>query len=394
MHFFKRYQTLLLLILVGIAHFSVDIMLGIWPIYKSMAQIDLATAGLVVALGAFIGEGSQIIFGTLGDRGYRKIILIIGLLAAVGSAFLVYSQHYVVLFGLYLMTCIGSGCFHPSAAGLVSNLYPVRRNLMMSIFALGGSLGLAFSQLIFTSTYHFFEGHTFILIVPAIVITLFLIFYPFPATKPLMVKKIAIKDTFKFFKQSTLRNLYFTQVANQSVLWATIFILPDCLKDLGYSGWITQGGGHLCFILGGTFMMIPAGYLADMFSARQVMLISGIASCFLFYFILYFGGLSLYVLLPALFLLGSCLFIINPIGLALGTKLVPDQPGAISAFLMGMVWCVSEALGPGGVGLLTTLFDSHAPTKALAILGYFFFIQIYATVRLPKQSTQELLEAV
>ena len=173
----RWFSLITLLVLTWVAHFFIDAMLGIWPVYKSLASINLATAGLIVAIGAFIGEGSQLFFGPLSDKGYRKTLIIVGLFATLGSAFLAYSTHYGVLFGLYLLTCLGSGCFHPAAASLMGSLIPAHRGLLLTIFASGGSLGLATSQMIFTHTYDYFNGHTYILAVPGAVLAFFLIFY-------------------------------------------------------------------------------------------------------------------------------------------------------------------------------------------------------------------------
>jgi FSR family fosmidomycin resistance protein-like MFS transporter len=376
-----------LLILIGLAHFLVDTMLGIWPIYKSLAHIDIAKAGLIVAVGAFIGEGSQLLFGSLSDRGYRKVLIIAGLMIAMASSFLVYSTDYMVLFGLYLLTCIGSGCFHPCAASLMSSLVPARRGLLMTIFAAGGNLGLATSQLTFTHVSTFFSGHTYLLALPAIALACVLACYSFPQINQQGASshRASLKDFISFFKTPSLRALYFSQLANQSILWGTIFILPDTLKVLGHTDWICYGGGHFCFILGAACMMVPGGYLADLYSARQVMLYGGLISSVTFYFILFSGGISLTIVLIALFILGATLALMNPLAVSLGTRLEPTRTGAISAFLMGLVWCLSEALGPGGVGVMSTLFDDYAPVKALAILGSLFLVQIYATICLPKE---------
>lgn len=383
-----------LLLLLATAHFFVDTMFGIWPIYKSMAQLDMLKAGLIVAAGAFIGEGSQLFFGTYSDKGYRKILIIAGLVFAMANTCLTYSTSYVGLFFLYLLTCLGSGSFHPSAASLVNSLIPARRNLLMAIFATGGSLGMATSQLIYNQAHAFFEGHTAMMIIPAVLLATVLAFYPFPQTAQTHTKIASMKDFSDFFKDRALRSLYFSQVANQSILWGTIFILPDTLKVMGYPDGICYGGGHFCFILGAACMLIPGGYLADLYSARRVLLIGGVLSCAAFYFILYAGAISLMVVLPALFLLGATLALMNPIAVSLGVKMEPNRSGAVSAFLMGLVWCISEALGPGGVGLLSTLFDDYAPVKSLAVLGSLFFVQIYGTLLLPKQSAQVSLEHV
>lgn len=378
-----------LLILIGLAHFLVDTMLGIWPIYKSLAQLDMAKAGLIVAVGAFIGEGSQLIFGSFSDKGYRKVLIIIGLIIAMASAFLPYFSDYSLLFVLYLTTCIGSGCFHPCAASLVSGLIPSRRGLLMAIFAAAGSLGLATSQLTFTHVHALFEGQMYILVLPALGLAIVIACYRLPQAaaqtkQGSVLHQASLKDFAAFFKNPSLRALYFSQVANQSILWGTIFILPDTLKVLGHTDWICYGGGHFCFILGAACMMVPGGYLADLYSGRQVMLYGGIVSCIAFYFILFSGGISITIVLIALFVLGATLALMNPLALSMGTRLEPARSGAVSAFLMGLVWCVSEALGPGGVGLMSTLFEDYAPVKALAVLGCLFLVQIYATICLPK----------
>lgn len=393
-HSISRLNLFLLLLFMGTAHFFVDTMLGVWPIYKSMAQLDMAKAGLIVAAGAFIGEGSQLFFGAYSDKGYRKIFIIGGLVLAMANTCLTYSSGYMGLFFLYLVTCIGSGSFHPCAASLVSGLIPARRSLLMTVFATGGSLGMATSQLTYNQAHVFFEGHTAFLIIPALLLVLILVFYPFPQVIQSVSHRPSLKDFADFFKNRPLRSLYFSQVANQSILWGTIFILPDALKTMGYSDWISYGGGHFFFIMGGACMMIPGGYLADLYSARHVMLIGGVLSCAIFYFIIFAGGISLAIILTALFLLGATLALMNPIAVSLGVKMEPDRSGAVSAFLMGLVWCVSEALGPGGVGVLSTIFDDYAPVKALAVLGTLFLAQIYGTVRLPKQIFHPIREVV
>ncbi len=384
-HTISWFRLISLLLLIGLAHFLVDTMLGIWPIYKSIAKLDMATAGLIVAVGALIGESSQLLFGSLSDRGYRKALIIAGLLISIATSFLAYSSNYVILFILYLTTCIGSGCFHPCAASLVSQLVPQRRGLLMTIFAASGSLGLATSQLTFTQIHSLFEGQTYLLALPALALAVILLSYRFPVIdQKASSAHTSFKDFISFFKNPDLRSLYFSQVANQSILWGTIFILPDALRVLGYTDWICYGGGHFCFILGAACMMIPGGYLADLYSARQVMLYGGLISIATFYFILFSGGISLSIVLAALFVLGATLSLMNPLAVSLGNRLEPTRSGAVSAFLMGLVWCISEALGPGGVGVMTSLFDDYAPVKALAVLGSLFIIQIYATMCLPK----------
>lgn len=377
-----------ILFLIWCGHFMVDVMLGIWPVYKSWAQIDLAQAGLIVAGGAFIGEGSQLFFGSLSDKGYRHLCIILGILMAMASVLLAYTTTMGMLFVLYMTTCIGSGCFHPSASSLVNTILPSKRGILMTVFASGGSLGLACSQLIFTNTHRLFDGKTIWMAVPVVMLAMILLFFrpskEHNGMSPL-AHKAKMSDCFSFFKIPVLRSLYLSQVANQSLYWGMVFILPDVLKTMGHPDWVSYGGGHFCFILGGALMMIPGGYLADKYSPRLLMLVLGCIGIVSFYIVILLGSVSLLLILPMLFILGACLAVMNPVAVSFGVRLVPHAPGAVSAFLMGLVWCVSEALGPGGVGLVSKMFTDYAPVKALAILGLFFLVQIYHTLKLPKE---------
>ncbi len=327
---FKKFQFLPLLILIGLAHFFVDTMLGIWPIYKSMVEIDIAKAGMIAAAGAFIGEGSQFIFGSFSDKGYRKLLVILGLIIVISAVFFTYTSNEKVLFFLYLATCIGSACFHPCAASLVGHLVPERRGLFMAIFAAAGSLGLATSQLVFNHVYVWCEGQTSILALPIMGLAIVMMYYRFPKGAIQLQEELnhshrSFKDFIHFFKNSSLRGLYFSLIANQAILWGTIFILPDVLKTLGHNEWICFGGGHLCFIMGAACMAIPGGYLADLYSARQVMLYGGIISFITFYFILFSGGISSFIILSALFVLGSTLALISPLAISIGVRLEPNR---------------------------------------------------------------------
>lgn len=384
----------LILALLWIGHFSVDFMLGIWSVYKTVSAIDLGIAGLMAATCALAGEGGQIIFGALADRGGRKRLIAIGILLTGASAFLSSTESYFFSFFLLLLTCIGSGAFHPSAVSLVGSLTSTRKSLYISIFASGGSLGMALSQTVFFQIHRELQGNTILLFLPHLflVILLFLCGY--------MQKEKVISEGSKragfalslfgqYFKNRALRMLYIVQVCNQTICWATIFLLPDVLSSRGYDEKISFGGGHMAFILGGALAMIPSGYLADHLSERKIILIAtGLGVCF------YFAFLSLpflpnVELLILLFLTGASLGIVQPIAVALGNELGKENPGLVSAFTMGMVWCVSETIGLGSSGFLTKIFSDDAPAKALMLLGALFPFLFYAAKELTSEPSLE-----
>jgi len=369
-------------------HFSVDFMLGIWPVYKTLAGLDLALCGLIIGICAFIGEGLQAYFGTLSDRGYRTHLILGGVLLSTASAFLAYSDSYVVLFFLLLLTLIGSGAFHPCAASLVNSLMPKRQGLLMSVFQSGGGAGLAVSQLIFFYAFYSLDGHTFVLAIPIVLFVGLLIInkwvlsaYDIPTPK----KKASLMDYADLFKHRELRLLYISQVCNQSLMWGTLFLLPDILLSRGYDTWICFGGGHFAYVAGMTLLLTPIGYLADKYSFKTVV-ICALGTCiFSLYAFLLLPMLSTGMLLSLLFIFGASLGSITPLNVVYGNRLVPNRSGVVSAFLMGLVWCVSEGLGQFGGGMLTKFFVDDAPAHALGCLGILFLVGLTAYLRLPKE---------
>lgn len=388
----ELYGTLLLL---WLGHFLVDFMIGIWPVYKTIAHLDLAKAGMITAACAFIGEGLQIVFGALSDRGYRSYLIMFGVLASASNCLLAYTDDYLLIFCLFLTVCIGSGAFHPSAVGLTGNLNIKRRAFLITIFTSGGSIGLAFSQIIYTHMHDYLGGNTCWMVLPfiALIAIIYCVgLYQLPGDASAKGKKIDLKEYWELFKHKDLRNLYFTQVCNQSVFWALVFLLPDILLYREYDHWIVFGGGHLFLILGGAFMMIPAGHLADKFSPRLVLLYGSSVGMVLLYIILLCPLLPPAIISSLLFAMGASIGMITPVLVSFGIKMMPSKPGTISAFLLGLAWCLSEGIGQGGGGLLTKLFEEDAPAKALLILGAMLPLGLWAAYRLPEKISEKNVE--
>jgi FSR family fosmidomycin resistance protein-like MFS transporter len=363
-------------------------MLGIWPLYKTIAHLNLMMAGLIAGAGAFMGEGMQVLFGIWSDRGWRKLLIFSGLILTFSSILFIYTPSYFVMFFFYLLTCIGSGAFHPSAAGLVAQLTPHRKGLLIGLFVASGAVGMATSQWLYMFSASLLDGHmAWSFILPIIVcLVAFLVYFPSPPISEMSSHSFFdhFKSTFALMKKAEFRFLYFTQVASNAIFWGTVFLLPDILYAREYPLWISFGAGHLCFILGAAVAMAPAGYLADKFSAKTVILTCHIMAAAVFYAFIFQPALSIPFLLIILFAFGSFVGVLNPLNIALANQMAPASSGAISAFVMGMAWCVAECIGPGGGAFLTRFFTEDAAAKALGMVGGLFAVGFFAALRVPK----------
>ena len=131
-----------------------DLCSGIWPVFKTLAHLDIATAGLIATVGSMAGNGLQLAFGVLADRGWRKRLIVAGV-AVAGTVTLVpwAVRSYLVMGALVLVTNVGSAAFHPSATGAAANLSRQRVGFMIALFLSGGYLGYALSQFLFSAVY-------------------------------------------------------------------------------------------------------------------------------------------------------------------------------------------------------------------------------------------------
>lgn len=382
----------LTLTVLWLGHFLVDFMISVFPVYKTMVQMDLATAGMVASFGALIGEATQLLFGALSDRGYRRVLLGTGVFLTCCGVGVAYCGVSPWVFPLVLLTYVGSGAFHPAAAGLAGSLSPARKGLFISLFASGGSFGMAFGQLGFFEAYQRLGEWVGLLIIPSLIVVTIIAFYPIGEVKSPQSRGISLSAMMALFRQPTLRMLYIALVCNTTVFFGFSFLLPDLLVSRGYPSWICFGGGNLAMILGAGVMMVPGGYLADKFTPRAVMLASILAGLFLFYIVLLAPPLSMMGLLGMLFCLGALLGGVHPIGVALANSLLPQSPGLVSAFAMGMVWCLAECFGPATC-LLTKLFPPEdAAGSALLVLATANFFGAAAAWSLPKHVMATSLE--
>ncbi|HSW86430.1 MAG TPA: MFS transporter [Rhabdochlamydiaceae bacterium] len=372
------------LMLLWVGHLFMDFCTGIWPIYKTVAKIDIAQAGLIAGISGFSGEILQIVFGYFCDRGYRKKILILGLILASSILWITFVKGIFNSFLVLLLLMLGSGSFHPAATGIAGSLSQTHKGKIILFFASGGAIGLGISQLVFTNLMEKFNGHAYILFIPLLLIIFAIVYHQFPDQK-FIGPSTSIKGFFEpiMHCRKPLLLLYLSQVSIQGLMLAFMFLLPDLLRDRSCHSWLCMGGGHLCFILGSALTMVPAGYLCDKYGQKSVMLVVLCCATVLLYLFLANHSLSVGLTILLLSTLGAFLGIINPIIVSWGNRLVPQNPSTVSAILMGFAWCLSN-FGPTSAGIISGYFNENAFVNAIAILGLSLVLIFFCTLFMPQ----------
>ncbi len=356
------------LFLLWSSHLLLDFFTGIWPIYKTIAGIDLAKAGLIAGLSGFFGEILQLCFGYFADRGFRKKVILLGLVLGSSILWITFTDDLWTSFFILLLLMMGSGSYHPAAAGFAGLISSERKGRNILFFTSGGAIGLATSQLVFTKTLDLCGGHALVLLTPVFLLVTMIAFYP------MREQNDNRKLSFKEFIRPLLRAkrplllLYVTQVFNYTLITTFLFLLPDLMRSKSCHTWLCMGGGHLCFVLGGAMLMVPAGHLCDKYGHKPVLLMTIFSALLFLYSFLIQPEHSLGKTLLFLTALGGFMATVNPMIVSWGNKLVPESPSTVSGLLMGGAWCVAN-LGTIGAGFLAKAIAFNPIATTLCLLG-------------------------
>lgn len=366
-------------------------MLGVWPVFKILANIDLQTAGLIACFGLLVGEGSQIFFGFFCARGAsQKGLMAFGILMTGSIIALSYTENSIFLFVLMLMTYIGAGAFHPAAAGMVGQWSLKRKGLFLTIFSSGGMVGAAISQVTFTKSYYLFNAQPLPLLLPLLSIFVWMVFHSFPESQK-KFKSASLKKILGWLipKRKEILILFLTQVCMQAIMLGFVFLLPDVLSLRGYESWFCLGGAHCAFVMGAAVMSIPAGYLVDRYHYRNVLVTTILISLVGFYFFLIAGTFSIPITALLLFGMGGCMGVVNPVIVAAGNTLVSNEASSfISALFMGGATSIGS-IGLAFSGFAASYFTQEPAIQALELLGICFAFIIFLLFQLTTSSQLE-----
>ena len=354
------------LLALASGHFAVDCCTGIWPVFKTIAHLDIARAGLIATVGSMAGNGLQVAFGFLADRGWRRR-LVVGGVCLAGAVTLVPLAvgSYLLMFALVLATQLGSAAFHPSATGAAGALSRSHTGLMIGLFLSGGYVGYSLSQVLFSSVYR--HSTTLTPLIAALPIT---------AAVTIARRGPGVLPTIRSDREPMglmrvplrpLAPLFAVQVFTNAISSSLIFLLPDFLLARGAPSWMAEGGGHFGLVAGGCLGILPAGHAADRWGARRVLLVANGATLLLLALLLDRTSASA-LDLGLVTAFGAFSAMNGVVSVAEGNRLLPGQASGVSALLMGLAWCVG-AVGPVTAGWLADPARGGTPAGALAWLG-------------------------
>ncbi|NRA37105.1 MAG: MFS transporter [Planctomycetes bacterium] len=377
----KTMSPMAMLAILWFAHFANDALMGFWVIHKTLAGLDLVKSGLIASAALFLGNISQIAFGYLGDRGWRDVILPIGLLGSAAMCFLGTSENYIIIAAMVFVASLGSASFHPIAAGMAAQIDPPRRGTMVSIFITGGFIGYGLSQIVYSELYAAgISSIAFLAILPVTACAL-LCLLPKSEKKAVSGFRAMWKDSAD--KRGVMLILYLLVVSVASANLGMIFLLPEIMETYQASQFMIFGGAHFIMVVSGGIGVLPFGMLSDRIGPRQTMLIANVGSALAIILLLFSFGAGDLQLQIILGVFGLCSGASFPVAIAYGNALLPKHGSTVSAVFMGGAW----ALGSFGPTLLVWVAGDITPesiANALSVCLVFWVLAIIMSLILPR----------
>ena len=342
--------------------------------YKTIAHLDIALAGLIATVSSMAGNGLQLAFGTIADRGGRRRLLVSGVAAAAAVTLVPWvRQSYLAMAALVLTCQVGSAAFHPSAAGAAATIAPRRAGFMLGVFLGGGFIGYALSQFLFTAVHAASPLSTPLIgLLPLGAAAAIAMAVPVADARAPR-GGLGLRELPGLL--APLSSLFAVQVCASAVNTTLIFMLPDLLHERHAAAWLVEGGGHFALITGGCLALLPAGQAADRWGARRVLVFGNLASGVLLLWLLARATASPFDLLLVLGF-GALNGVNTVVAVAEGGRVLPGHASAVSALLMGLPWCIA-ATGPVVAGLLA---DPGRGGTAGGALGWFALLVPLAVV--------------
>jgi len=382
------------LVLLSLGHLMTDINTGILPtllpFLKESMNLTYAMAGMIILFFNFTSAVVQPIFGYITDRKPLPWFLPLGCLAsALGMALFGFALSYWQLLVLAVLSGLGVAVFHPEAWRMANFFAGEKKATGVSVFAVGGNLGLALGPLMAAFCIKMFGliGSLFFLVPGGAMAGVFL-FSRFWRVKnsPTLSKGPSGSVTTALRSAFYPMSLLLGMVTLRSWTHAGIMIFIPFYYISHMKGDPLHVGQLLfVFLLAGTFGTFLGGPLADRFGHKRFLLFSlGLTPPCMLLFLLSSGFWSFFWFI----LTGLVLIISFSVSMVMGQSFMPQHVGTASGLILGL------ALGMGGIGaaLLGFLADRFGVPATLWIVAFIPWAAFVLTAFIPYPYRPKRLE--
>jgi FSR family fosmidomycin resistance protein-like MFS transporter len=340
------------LAILSAGHLITDINQGalpaLLPFFKEALNLSYTTSGVILLSANLTSSIIQPAFGHLSDRRPQGWFLPLApFIACLGLSVTGFISNYSLLLLCVILSGIGVASFHPEGFKTAYFFTGDKKATGMSIFAVGGNLGIAIGPILaLTLVTSFGIKGILCMIIPGILIAIVLLFNMSMLTTPV---EFAHKEAKKEVKTPLSKNQkmsFFLLVSIATVrAWIQLglatyipFYYINYLKGNPlYAGKLVS-----TFLMAGVLGTLIGAPLADRWGHKKFLLITLILSFPLFLSFYHSSGLLAFVLLGAA---GMVLISTFALTTVMAQALLPQHLGMASGMMVGFT------ISAGGIGI-------------------------------------------
>jgi len=356
------------LTILGIAHLITDVNQGalpaLLPFFKEALNLSYTMAGTILLFANLTSSIIQPAFGHLSDRRPIGWLLPLSpLIACLGLSLTGVISSYSFLLLSVMLSGVGIASFHPEGFKTAYFFTGDRKATGMSIFAVGGNLGIAVGPILALSLVTFLGPKgTLALILPGILMAVVLFFNMAMLSTPVQFAQKEAKEG-KKRPLSKDQKISFLLLISIGMLreWTRMglatyipFYYINYLKGNPlYAGKLVS-----TFLMAGALGTLIGAPLADRWGHKKFLLMTLLLSFPLLLLFYHSGGLLTFIFLG---IAGMVLISTFALATVMGQAILPHHLGMASGMLVGFT------ISAGGVGvtLLGTVADAWGVPMAM-----------------------------
>lgn len=324
-------------------------------------------AGLTFAL-SLSSTLSQPVFGIIADKTSKTWILPLGVLLAGCGLSLVgfFPNHYWLMFAAAMACGIGIAAFHPEGARMANRLAGEKKGRSMSIFTLGGTIGIAVGPLIVTPAL-FYAGlrGSAVLAIPAIS-TCILLFFLYPGMRSLVVAKEKEEEKTRTGYRNEWGKFLWLSIAItcRSIITHSLnTFLPLYWINVLHQSKAVSGILITYMTVISSIVIILGGNLADRFGMNKIIKLGWIILIPSLFFLTDIANplLAMLMLIPVV----TGYALANTPMIVLGQQYLPKNIGFASGITLGLGVSIGGVVAP----LVGRYADIHGLVAALKLLS-------------------------
>jgi len=377
--------------LAALGHLFTDLNQGavpaLLPFFISEYHLSYASAAGLVAALSIASTVIQPLFGFYADRLSKPWLIPAGVgMAGCGVAFCTLLPDYGFAVAMIVLSGIGIAAFHPEGARLVHNHAGEKKATAMSVFAVGGQMGIALGPIMATVVVSAWGLRgTALLAIPFVLMAAFLAFQLTGTGGGPGAAKAAAAQTGERPKDQWVP---FAIVTGVVIIRSIIFYGLNTFIPLYwiniYQQSATVAATALSIMFGaGVAGTLWGGRLADKYGHRKIVLVGYAALIPLL--ILFVQVKEVLVATALLVPIGIVLLSTYSPLVVMGQRFLPNQVGLASGITLGVAISIGGIVAP----LLGHVADGQGLPAALTVLAFLTVPAVLLTLMLPRPQTKQ-----